>query len=347
MNPARSGNVIDDATYQSGINVAQSGHEMVENLWPQEKILNTVNQLNFKQRCIYDHVMKHIITYDSSLHLCITGGAGVGKSVVLRMLYNSLSRYYNLNKDVSPNVETVKCTAFTGKAAFLINGETLHHCLGIQPNVGTKKYIPVNADKLNTLRMSWQHVKVLLIDEVSLVGSSFLHFVDRRLQDIYGSRKPFGGLHIICFGDFFQLAPVMDSLIFQPPKGSLSVLGTILWTKHFRCYELTQIMRQQGDVKFAEALNRIRKGIIAEEDIKMLKTRECSLDLSKENLPQILCAQNALVDEYNKKLFDLCRLDKCSILCRDKIIGNVLEKNMPLLARSVTIPKKTVVLVKL
>lgn len=328
VNPSRSGNQIDDETYQSGINVAQAPHEMVENLWPQEKILETVNQLNFKQRCIYDHVMKHIIQSENSLNLCITGGAGVGKSVVLRLLCNSLSRFFNLNEKLAPNVETVKCVAFTGKAAFLINGETLHHCLAIPPNSNFKKYLPLNADKLNTLRMNWQHVKVLLIDEISLVGASFLHFVNRRLQDIYGSHKQFGGVHIICFGDFFQLVPVCDRMVFQPPSGILAELGTNIWKKYFVYFELTQIMRQQGDIRFAEALNRIRKGVIQPADMEMIKSREITLDLGVENLPQILCGKNDLADEYNSKLFTHCALEKCSVVCKDTILGNVIEKNM-------------------
>lgn len=311
-----------------GINTVNTLPENVDNLWPQTKVLETVNSLNFKQRCIYDHVMKHIIQSENNLHLFITGGAGVGKSVVLRLLHASMSRFYNLDKDGDTNIETVKCVAFTGKAAFLIHGETLHNSLGIQPNRSYSKYITLNADKLNTIRMKWQHVKALLIDEISLVGSTFFSFINRRLQDIFGTRKVFGGLHIITFGDFFQLPPVCDGMIFMPPKGDIARFGTNLWQDNFLYYELTQIMRQQNDLAFAQALNRIRKGIVEQADVAMIKSREIVLDLTEKHLPQILCAVNSMADRYNQQLFDDCTQDKCTVIAKDKVLGNTLDKNI-------------------
>lgn len=336
-----SGNYTDDTNQISGINVTQRLCDTVETLWPQEQILPTVNTLNFKQRCIYNHVLKHVIQNQDSIHLCITGGAGVGKSVVLRLLYQSMSRFFNLSPDDLPNVESVKCLAYTGKAAFLINGETLHSSLGIQPSTSYRKYVPLCADRLNTLRMKWKDVKALLIDEISLVGSTFFAFMNRRLQDLMGSNKILGGLHIICFGDFFQLAPVCDNMIFMPANGDIACMGTNLWKEYFVFYELTQIMRQQGDIAFAEALNRIRKGVIEQRDVNMIKEREIALDLSSD-VPQILCAQNNLVEKYNQQLYDQCTQHKCVVPCKDTVLGNTLDKNYASILKKISDdPKKT------
>lgn len=53
----------------------------------------------------------------------------------------------------------------------------------------------LNADRLNTLRMQWQYVKVLLIDEISLVGTSFLQTGFEMLRmDQSTSPNPSGGI---------------------------------------------------------------------------------------------------------------------------------------------------------
>lgn len=124
-------------------------------------------------------------------------------------------------------------------------------------------------------------------------------------------------------------------------------MGSNLWTENFCCYELTQIMRQQGDLTFAEALNRIRKGVIHESDMQMISSRETKINLRQESLPQILCPNNALVDHYNKELFEKCTEEKCSIECKDAILGNVLEKDMASIFNKISSdPKRTASLSK-
>ena len=38
-----------------------------------------------------------------------------------------------------------------------------------------------------------------------MVGSAMFNFLDLRLQQIMGTKEPFGGLSIITVGDLFQL----------------------------------------------------------------------------------------------------------------------------------------------
>ena len=68
----------------------------------------------------------------------------------------------------------------------------------------------MSADRLNSFHVKLLGTKVVLIDEISLVGTNFFKFIDLRLQEIKGNRNPFGGLHVICFGDLYQLPPVRD-----------------------------------------------------------------------------------------------------------------------------------------
>ena len=70
--------------------------------------LKKIQILNTGQRQIFDHVMKDVITERKSPHLFITGGAGVGKTLLLHILYNSLSRHYNVLLNANPDQKKKK-----------------------------------------------------------------------------------------------------------------------------------------------------------------------------------------------------------------------------------------------
>jgi len=72
---------------------------------------------------------------------------------------------------------------------------------------------------LNTLRSRFIDLKVLIIDEISMVGATMSSHLDSRLKQIFSNvDAPSGGISVIVFGDLRQLRPVCDRLIFQPPS---------------------------------------------------------------------------------------------------------------------------------
>ena len=82
---------------------------------------------------------------------------------------------------------------------------------------------------------------------------------------------PFGGVNVITVGDLYQIKPVMGQFVFEDYRNNYGPLATNLWTEHFKIYELTEIMRQKDDKKFAQLLNRLRIGARTKNDIKILK----------------------------------------------------------------------------
>ena len=102
-----------------------------------------------------------------------------------------------------------------GKAAFNINGNTLHAAFKIPANRGFE-YCALDSDKLNIIRAKLNKLRVIFIDEISMVGSSMFNFLDLRLQQIMETNEPFGhgGISLITVGDLFQLKPVFDKWIF-------------------------------------------------------------------------------------------------------------------------------------
>ena len=138
---------------------------IIESLWPKKQLDEMIAKLNRKQREIYNHVMLVVTNTNQRLRLFITGGAGVGKSVVLKSVYQSLIRYYNLSTDGHVNDCSVVCAAPTGKAAYLIRGTTLHSAFNIIPN-RSKTYARLTHEKLNSYQVKYEHLKILLIDEI-------------------------------------------------------------------------------------------------------------------------------------------------------------------------------------
>ena len=158
-------------------------------------------------REIFNHVLHAAKVSDTQQFIFLSGGAGVGKTCVLKSLYRALVKYYNTE------AVTVLLTAPTGKAAYLIRGSTLHSTFHIPANQGFT-YRNLN-HMLNTLRCKFRHLKFLCIDEISMCGANMLQLINARLQEIMGNKTSFGGVHVLCVGDLFQLQPVMDKWVFQ------------------------------------------------------------------------------------------------------------------------------------
>ena len=296
---------------------------IVEDLWPISDVLSGMNSLNEGQRNFVDHVLNEIIINKASpLRIFCSGAGGCGKSVVLKLLHQTVSRYFSLQPNEDPSKPFVKCMAFTGKAAFIIDGDTIHHGIGVQHKVKFSDYRPLSSDKLNSLKCEFQNIKLLLFDEVSLIGTNFLSFINLRLQDIMGKNEIFGGIHVIAFGDLYQLPPVMDSWIFQDMKCNVRILGNNIWQEEFQLYELTEIMRQKDDKIFAEILNRIRNDSYTEKDIETIQTRSTSE--TDSNLSDILhlFATNDAVNDYNKKCYSKINTEKLIVECTDNISGS-------------------------
>ena len=117
---------------------------------------------------------------DEPIYTFLTGGAGVGKYVVIRALYQSLYRILNLRDGVNPDDIRILLCANMGFAALNISGQTICSALHQKIYQGTN-LLP--ADELNTFRIKYRHLKVIIIDEISMVGNKTLIFIDTFAAD--------------------------------------------------------------------------------------------------------------------------------------------------------------------
>ena len=227
---------------------------------PDEDYRQTVRSLNIKQFKFFCHVLHLVKTSNEPFYCFLSGGAGVGKSHLIKVLFQGTYKY--LNTRAGDDFHEIKALLFgpTGKSACNVGGFTIHSSLAIPANQSLKVYKKLDSSRLNSLRAKLAGLKIVFIDEVSMVGNSMFN-INKRHQDIKGTSTDFGGVSIIAIGDLFQLNPVLDGYIFDDLQTGYAALATNLWQKHFKMFELDEIMRQRESRLFAEILNRLREGI--------------------------------------------------------------------------------------
>ena len=202
----------------------------------------------------------------------VHGGAGCGKSFVINLMSQWQERIFRKSGD-DPNKPYILKCAFTGTAASIIQGQTLHHAFSF--SFGNDFY-SLNDKTRDERRSILKNLKVLIIDEFSMVKSDMLYQLDLRLKEITERPNvPFGGISIFLFGDLLQLRPTAARFIFEEPCNEqfklTHALGP-LWDL-FNVVNLTYNHRQGNDKIYADLLNRMRIGETTEDDIKVLSTR--------------------------------------------------------------------------
>ena len=197
----------------------------------------------------------------------------------------------------NPDDVRVLLTAPTGTAAHNISGTTLHSAF-LLPLGQTRSYIKLSDDKRNTLRSKVGNLDLLIIDEISMVGSNLFLQLHYRLTEIKGSSNLFGGVAVIVLGDLYQLPPVKQQFVFKPVSDHIARLYGSLWDC-FTFTELKIIMRQKEDMQFAQLLNRVRVNEQTADDVQLLQSRQTG-DADVENALHVY-ARNCDVDSHNQR----------------------------------------------
>ncbi|XP_055685660.1 uncharacterized protein LOC129791526 [Lutzomyia longipalpis] len=294
-----------------------------------EDICKNLQQLNVKQREIVMYIYQCIRNGNLPLRIFLSGSAGVGKSKVINCLYQLITQYYDNLPGSNPESIKVLLTAPSGKAAFLINGMTIHTAFAIN---NTKCTDSLSPDAANTIRSKLKDVKVLIVDEISMVGSNINSKMDNRMRQICGINESYGGKSVIFVGDLKQLKPVKDKYVFE--KNLLHTDAefvdyeerNVLW-EEFKYYELTEIMRQKDDLSFTVALNNLANGTMTEDDIKLIQSRQVEND-DKVPLEAIrLFYYRKHVRSYNNNKIENFPGDPHLSVAKDKVLeSNTTDK---------------------
>lgn len=204
--------------------------------------------------------------------LLIAGAGGCGKSRIIDALRHFANAW---------NVpHAIVVTAYTGNAAVLLRGRTVHNALGMQARTAKTS---ATDNQSASLKRFIQSATVFVIDEVSMISLALLHKIDTQLRALRDSDQPFGGLSIVFSGDLLQLAPIGGEALWDTTSTRADcVKGRELWRLVDRVVFLRVNMRSFADVTYAAALERIRYGDWRDEDVTLINSRLLGTNLQLE-----------------------------------------------------------------
>ena len=277
-------------------------------------------QLDPTQRCVVDLGARWATLamgtsgYESGalpaapMHLLLLGTAGTGETTALKVLLDQWS---------AMGFGRVQVAAYTGVAASNIGlgARTLSDLFRLSKvNEASQTLKPITGDDLSAFLKEMHGLRVLIIDEVSMVSRVVLAQVNQRLQewrqqaganshapDMSGDaapitcdtpdgpswKKPFGGIAVVLAGDFGQLPPVGVSKawsllntrsVHYGPEAAQANVGARLFRGFTTVVRLRRIHRQKGASDYKDPLLRARDGAMTKEDHARWATHDLTGD---------------------------------------------------------------------
>lgn len=249
------------------------------------QLLQKLQQFKFKK-------MKQEIAFGvlkTGRNVFLTGSAGTGKT-------HLLNQYTQYLKDRNIKLAIV---APTGIAASHINGMTIHSFFGIGIRENVDDYFLDWLLQKEYLYKRFKKLKVLIIDEISMVSPELFSSMDKILKAFKYSEEPFGGVQLVLSGDFFQLPPIGAK-----NKEIKFAWQTEVWGKaELKICYLEEKFRQ-SDETLINILDEIRSGEVSECSMEVF--RSCH----KKSLPNNfkaakLYTHNKDVDRVNEAELEL------------------------------------------
>ena len=283
---------------------------MQKNHNDEDDLAAAFNELNTDQQRIVNKVVNMVCHQNKALRLIVSGQGGTGKSRIIDYLNRTISQQL-------PEISIpVVVAAPTGLAAFNIGGTTIHRLLSLPVEHGKPAdYSRLQQEQLTLLKATLKNVKLLIVDEVSMVSSLTLLFIHMRLTEILSCNDLFGGISMVFFADFLQLPPVKGSQPFIPvtfleAKQRFGAIASVDVWKAFEYDELTINMRQNGDRQYADLLSNLRIGRMTDEHYSLLQTRLITGG-GRATVQNICHTYNRLVDEGQSSLILMPRTSLC------------------------------------
>ena len=220
-------------------------------------------------------------------HISILSQGGTGKSTLVA----ALRQYLSIHR---PEL-SFYVTSSTGVSAYLIRGTTVHSYSGIGVLFPRHSVNDV-VKKIAKNKLAMDRIKrtdVLVIDEISMLGASYLDMMNETFQRIRNNPRLFGGMTLIVTGDFYQLPPIDEAYAFESK----------VWKEmNFYPIHLTKVYRFTDEV-YAGMMGRIREAQHTPEDnVELFKRVRAYHDLDIENMeiqPTFLTSRRMNVDEIN------------------------------------------------
>lgn len=225
--------------------------------------------------------LRALVAVRRGKNVFITGPGGKGKSFVLKKFMLPYL-YAKFGEDA------VALTSSTGKSAVDIGGLTLHSYFGLHSDM----MLP-SCDHIPARPRIWPELKVLVVDEVSMVSGPFLELVERQAH--VSGVSFLKQIQVILLGDFLQLPPIENNTtithstsvpfdVNEPVDESAPEVNfafkSRLWKKLFDGVNGLEILlaeqsfRQLDDPVFSRLLDDLRVGRCSKEQEALIQSTQ-------------------------------------------------------------------------
>ncbi len=253
---------------------------------------------------------------ESGENIFVTGGAGSGKSFLLRHFMR------NLDPKIMPIL------ASTGAAAVLLGGRTFHSFFGLGIMEGGPQATFDRGINLPHLMKRLAQVEGFILDEVSMIPSSALETAEKLARASRQNSLPWGGMRVIMVGDFAQLPPVTRT------REREWAFRSSVWSESgFRNVWLQQNQRVH-EADFLSVLADVREGQVSERVRDYLESRVREHDQDDKTLR--LFPRRDQSEIFNQR--ELAELHNPEIHIDSIYLG--LERQVEMLKKTAPVPPR-------
>ena len=177
---------------------------------------------------------------DEPVNAFLTGVAGVGKSVVIRALYQSIYRILNLREGENPDDIKILHCAYMGFDAFNISCVIIYSAFHKKIYQGTDI---LSSDELNTYRIKYRHLKVNYISCNINSRQPDIKLYKYTLTATDWNKSSFWWFKCDCCWGFVPAKASRGIFIVLDLEMGASSIAQNLWKEHFKMYEYHETKR--------------------------------------------------------------------------------------------------------
>lgn len=213
-----------------------------------------------------DDVLIHLKAIPSGITF-IHGKAGSGKTHLIKKLISEISGCQVL-------------TPTNLAASLYLGARTIHSFFyGALDDLDEGYQNPENLNSANLLPfgMRLKGIKMLIIDEISMVRADLFEMMNQVCQKALKNNAPFGGIPLVVVGDMFQLPPIVsdDEVMkyLQKEYGGIYFFDSHIIQKeikNIRLFELTKSYRQLNDPSFVKILDAFRQPLSPKDKVAIM-----------------------------------------------------------------------------
>jgi hypothetical protein len=116
------------------------------------------------------------------IHLFLIRGVSTSKTFTLLLLIQGFLRHYNRKLSFDPLKQKAILMVYIDKMTFNIDDTTIHSRLSLPLNC---KYLQsLSAKRFNSLSKTYDELQLMVLNEVSLIGSRIVFFIDLCFKSI-------------------------------------------------------------------------------------------------------------------------------------------------------------------